>query len=190
MRYVILTLGVLLTGVPVALASQSTVTASPGSRVRVSVEEGIPPATKKRIIGTLVSVNDESVILQSTNDNGQQSFPAASVRTLEVSMGRRSTEWEVGLLGGLALGTANAIGAYNKESNCIPHTRGWEVTTCGSPTGMSVIGFVAGGVLGAAVGSVIGARLHTDRWVRVPHDVRGAVRPAAGGVAITFSVVR
>ena len=191
MRYATLVLGALLTGAPVELASQSIVSVPPGSRVRISLEEGVAPSASKRVVGTLVSMSTDSVVVRSAADD-PQSFPAASVTALEVSMDRRSRVLQGALIGALGLGTISAIQAYSEESSCKPQTNagGWVVTTCGSPGGMAVIGFVLGGGMGAGVGALIGAFIRTDRWLLVSPDVRGAVRPSGRGVAISVSVIR
>ena len=178
-----------LFALPVEVAAQSVVAVSPGSRVRISLEEGVLPGANKRVVGTLVSMSDESVVIRTSADD-PQSFPAASVTALEVSTGRTSRALQGALIGGLALGTITAIQAYVAESNCEPEPFGGPLSGCGSPGGIAALGFVLGGTVGAGAGALIGAFIRTDRWLPASPGVRGAVRPSAEGLAISVSVVR
>jgi hypothetical protein len=155
-------------------------------------EEGSTSARKRRITGTLVSMSVDSVVIQNANDDGQQSFPAASVRTFDVSTGRRSMVAQGALIGGLGLGTGLAIQSYIEESRCPSQNPpgGWKLRECGSPGGMAAVAFILNGAVGAGAGALIGAFIHTDRWQPVPNHVRGAVLPSGRGVALSFSVVR
>ena len=175
-----------LLALPIELASQSAVAVPPGSRVRVSLEEGVPPAANKRVVGTLVSMSAESVVVQSAADD-PQSFPAASVTALEVSMGRRSRVLQGALIGALILAPISAVQGYNQTSRC---DRTAVRHGCIEPGTMAVTEFAGGGALGAGAGALIGAFIRTDRWLPVSPAVRGAVRPSGEGLAISVSVVR
>jgi hypothetical protein len=191
MRGIFFAAALLLTGLSTELFAQTIVSVPAGSRVRLSVEQEGRPGALVRSVGTLISTDDESVVVRTGTDAEPRTFSAASLQKFEVSMGRRSRTGRGALIGAVGLGTVSAVQSYIEESRCEPHP--FDMGTlggCGSPGGMAVLGFAVGAVIGAGAGALIGSFVRADRWMPVSLGVRSALVPAGEGVALSFSAMR
>ncbi len=128
----------------------------PGSRVRI-VAPLAPAATPVRVTGTLLSATRDSLSLSTLDGSGPLLLERRSVRTVEISRGRRRVLW--GVLGATA-------GFF------VGGTVGGLLGGRGEPEGSlgGLVGLTAGVVIGVPVGAVGGAVLAPERWRHYPDD--------------------
>ncbi|HMI31332.1 MAG TPA: hypothetical protein VK527_06300 [Candidatus Limnocylindrales bacterium] len=176
--------------VAMSLCGVSSAQANPsllplGIRVKVSVSTP-PPASaglapdaasehmlRERIIGTLVNIQDETLIVNEGKDGPRREVPLASVNRFEVSRGRHSSSGKgalIGMFAGAAGGVAAGYVVCN-HGNCDSST--------GDLTGIWASALGLGGALfGAGIGAIIGGVIHTERWEKVSvHDLRVGIGP-------------
>ncbi len=126
----------------------------PGVRVRVTTN------AHKKVVGTLMTADADSVQLTSSKDARVVSFPAASIVRLEKSGGRRSNPGGGALIGGLVgggIGLLLGVIASTDDS-------GWyDVGGSEIAAGTAVLGLA-----GAGLGTLIGAASHKERWQELP----------------------
>jgi hypothetical protein len=147
-----------------------------GSRVRVTTS----PATPGRRIGTLVSLDTDTLRWSRWDTTSVIAVPVPSVARLERSTGRRSNTGRGAMIGGLigaGFGLFLGIAASTDD--------GWDV---GVDDMAAVTGIVGAGGLG--VGAIIGSLSKRDRWEPVPLTHRAAATRAArrniAGLTIRF----
>lgn len=145
---------------PVVLRGQAAMQADSGSRVRVTVDR---PSKHSRV-GSLISMDADSLRFTSTDGNGIVATPIASVTRLERSRGRRSNAGRGALIGGIVGGAAGLIlGIAAADEG------GW------FPVGPKEIALVTGfmGATFAGLGALVGAASKSERWepVTVPGKV-------------------
>lgn len=125
----------------------------PGTRVRVTAEEGGPG----RVTGSLVYIDPDSLVVRPRGESPALSLPFARVEMLEVSRGRDSRAGaRQGVTWGVYLGAAVGViaGALSASGTS-------------ADTGESaVIGAVGGAVLGGGLGAAAGAIFPPERWSR------------------------
>lgn len=162
------------------LDAQQMTTPVVGDRVRIKADARTLAGGST--IGTLVSTSEDSVVIDA--DGGLLYIPAASVRRLDVSRGRRNRG--TGLLrgagGGLLIGgvAGAVIGAATYEE-----CRSEEFLGCllspTSPAESAMWGGFVVGVVGAVIGGVVGLASPGERWQRTSWAQSVSVVPAAGG---------
>jgi hypothetical protein len=148
---------------------------SSGVRVRVGVRNrGLETQASERprtavapkrdwLVGRFVEVQRESLFVTTHRAPLVLGIPIASVRRLEVSLGRKSRAGK-GALIGMAVGAAAGVAAalvVCANGNC---------ETSGIDNEKSVVAFafgLGGGLFGAGTGAVAGAVLRSERWERV-----------------------
>lgn len=127
-----------------------TAAASPGARLRVTVDSGRP----NRFIGVLVAQQADSLWIQRVSVSPTVPVPRSRVLRLEVSRGQRSY-WRAGAALGSLLGTGvGYLTVQGKTYDLGDNT----------PT-FQVLGSMA---IGAIIGGVVGASIHRDRWQVLP----------------------
>ncbi len=165
--------------------AQETGAVSPGARVRVSLRATTTYLTRDRIVGSLVSLRRDTVVVSEHAGRADLALPIESIRLFEVSRGRTSGA-KKGALIGLVSGAAGGIAAgliVCAGGNCNNSGTG-DLTRLVS----TVLG-VGGGLAGAGIGSLVGGRIHSDRWERVPiKDLRVGVAPSGLGVRLCVSM--
>jgi hypothetical protein len=127
-----------------------------GSRVRVTTA----PASPGRRIGTLVSLDRDTLRWSRWDTTSVITVPVASLARLERSTGRRSNTGRGAMIGGIiagGFGLLLGIGASTDDSGW------WEV-------GVDDIAVVTAifGAGGAGVGALVGSLSTRDRWEPVP----------------------
>lgn len=142
----------------------------PGDRVRLNApcgsasEYAWSDSTRRcRVEGSFLRADRDSVTL---NVSGQpQSFGINGIDRFQVSQGERSHK----LLGGVIGFVAGAGIAY-----LIVHSGG-STSLCDRDANQDAIGsgecvgvVFLGGALGWGIGYIIGGRVHTERWTRIP----------------------
>ncbi len=137
-----------------------------GSRIRVTTM----PSSPGRRIGTLVSLDQDTLRWSRWDTTSVIKVPIASVARLERSIGRRSNTGRGAMIGGLigaGFGLFLGIAASTDD--------GWDV---GVDDMAAVTGIVGAGGLG--VGAIIGSLSIRDRWEPVP------LRKTISGVTVSF----
>jgi hypothetical protein len=133
-----------------------------GSRVRVTTM----PAKPGRRIGSLVSLDGDSLRYSRWDTTSVIALPLASVARLERSTGRRSNTGRGAMIGGLigaGFGLFLGIAASTDDSGW------WEVGVDDVAVVTAILG--AGG---AGAGALIGSLSKRDRWEPVPLTPRVA----------------
>jgi hypothetical protein len=148
-----------------------------GSRVRLEA----PAALRGRVEGTVMEVDDGSVLL-SADGRVPVRIPRQSITRLEVATGRRREVLKGTLIGA---GIGAGLGALIPRDEFCANYYTEPGQGCGSK-GEIVVTSAAGGALW---GAILGVIFKTDRWGAVPLDrVHVAVTPARGrGVGLTLS---
>jgi hypothetical protein len=147
-------LGVLVPLQLVILVEAQSLTAQveAGSRVRVTTV----PASPGRRIGTLVSLDRDTLRWSRWDTTSVIAVPVASVARLERSTGRRSNTGRGAMIGGLigaGFGLFVGIAAATDNSGFLQVG----VDDIAAVTGI-------GGAAGAGVGAIIGSLSRRDRW--------------------------
>jgi hypothetical protein len=133
----------------------------PGARVRVTTNN------QKKMVGTLMSADADSVRLISSKNRRVVSVPTASIVRLEKSGGRRSNFGGGALIGGLVGGGVGLLlGVLASTDN----SGWWEVGGEEIAAGTAVLGLA-----GAGLGTIIGGVSHKDKWERLPTPGTSAV---------------
>lgn len=176
---------------PLAWA-QSGAFAVPGSRLRLTTAPA--PATANDttvrvpeeggiLVGTLVGADDDTLTLRLDPTGRSLQVPRLSIRTVEVSTGKRSRR-RTGAIVGAAAG---AFLMYATDDPC-PESE----TDCsldshvGERLGAAALGALVYGFVGWGIGSLF----KTDRWSPAAlEDIRVSLAPTRGrGVALSLSV--
>ncbi len=154
----------------------------PGVTVRVSA----PSVVEKHVVGSVVSLDRDTLVLNAEGRAAPLALPLASVSVLEVHRGRKSRVGRGALIG---LGVGVAVGGVSGFGLCE-----MDETKSGCEFHEHILGSLAigayGGVLGAGIGALIGLVARTDRWETVPLErIRVGLTPHGGhGLALTASV--
>jgi hypothetical protein len=140
--------------------------ADSGSRVRITDVH-----SHKRMVGTLISADSDSLRLTSSKDQSVLTVPTRSVARLERSRGQRPSTGRGALIGALAGGgTGLLLGiAASTESDSWVQIGGGEVAAV----------TVIFGLGGAGIGALIGSASHHEQWDSVPIPGWGSASPAA-----------
>jgi hypothetical protein len=138
-----------------------------GSRVRVTTM----PASPGRRIGTLVSLDQDTLRWSRWDTTSVIRVPIASVTRLERSTGRRSNTGRGAMIGGLI---GAGFGLFLGIAASTDNSGWWEV---GAGEVAAVTAIVGAG--GAGVGALVGSLSKRDRWEPVPltPGVAGKLRP-------------
>ena len=148
--FVLLQVGVLLE----AQALPAQVEA--GSRVRVTTA----PVSPLRRIGSLVSLDSDSLRYSRWDTSSVIALPLASVARLERSTGRRLNTGRGAMIGGLI---GAGFGLFLGIAASTDNSGWWEVGVDDIAAVTAILG--AGG---AGVGALIGSLSRRDRWESVP----------------------
>ncbi len=155
MRFIIITSSVILLilVLPVYLNAQEESPVLPGTRVRISA----PRVATDRILGTVISMDANTLVLKSSIQLAPVSIPLRSINKFEVSKGQKS-KVVTGIVNGFIIGApAGALlGGVRGGYDDVP------------TAAVAVSGAVIGGLLGAGTGGIIGRSQKTDRWEEVP----------------------
>jgi hypothetical protein len=152
----------LQTGLVVAQPLPAQVEA--GSRVRVSTTRTATPASPGRRIGSLVSLDGDSLRYSRWDTTSVITLPLASVARLERSTGRHSGTGRGAVIGGLigaAFGLFVGIAASTDNSGFLQ---------VGVDDVAAATGIV--GAAGAGIGAIIGSLSKRDRWETVPLTIK------------------
>ncbi len=136
------------------LGAQAPQRIAAGARVRVTV----PEARLVRAVGRIDSFDCDSIVLVPDRDGAPRRLATKSLRSLEVSRGRRRH-----IAAGVALGYALMLGLGFAGHPGVPHT----------DAGPFLEGIGYGIVYGtpvALIGGILGASIRTERWERVEAD--------------------
>ena len=124
-----------------------------GSRIRVTT-------ARHARVGTLVSLDNDSLRYTPSKDTAVTAIPVASVLRLERSAGKRPATGRGAKIGALAGG---GFGLFLGIAASTDNSGWWEV---GAEDIAAATAFV--GVVGAGIGALIGAASKQDRWEPVP----------------------
>lgn len=167
-RFLISTAAVVLGAVAASAEAADEHAVTTGDRVRVMA----PSASPKRIEGTLVSVDRDSL---TVFDDGRRVVVTRSqIAKLEVARGKKSRAGT-----GALVGAGWGVGLGVLLSN--PPSSGQRLEVNGSAV-------TAGVVAGATLGALVGVVLRTDRWTTAPADkLTLSIGPVPGrGVALAM----
>ena len=138
-----------------------------GARVRVSVASGVrqtwPFASRvHRFQAVIRGVTADTLYVEMPNTVGRVAVPRASIRWLEVSLGRSrlARAIEVGIIGAVIFGAR--VAAAHQD----PETRQY---------GSAAQAFAVGAAMGFAAGAYFGGRMPSERWA--PARLRDLPRP-------------
>ena len=135
-----------------------------------------------RLVGTLVSRTPDTLTI-ALRSGGVLKLPASSVRTLEVSTGRRrlAPAAKYAAIGAVGWGVVAAVVPYEA---CDPA----RYRNCNESNSMSKSEFVATQALGMAIiAGAVGAIRGSESWTRVEGGSTSAfIRPAHTGTALGF----
>lgn len=163
-----------------------------GARVRVTA----PSISLEREIGTLGAVQGDTLFLEAGRfGESPTAVPLSAVTRLEVSEGRKGNAglgMRVGALAGFLAGVAVAASQIEKRT-CDLEQEGLDClgpdfddlgSDLAAGLGMTMLGTVGGGALGAIVGSAF----RTERWARLNDlDLDFSVTVTGGGLGLKFS---
>ena len=147
-----------------------------GSRVRVTTA----PASPGRRIGSLVSLDTDSLRYRRWDTTSVIALPLASVARLERSTGRRSNTGRGAMIGGLI---GAGFGLFLGIAASTDNSGWWEVGVEDVAAATALVG--AGG---AGVGALVGSLSRRDRWEPVPlaPRVAGKLRPSRNITGLTL----
>lgn len=168
------------------------IAAVPGSRLRLTT---IPaPATANdtasaaaqegsALSGALLTADDDALTLRLDRSGRVVRVARPSIRTLEVSTGKRSA----GKTGAIVGATGGAVLLFLTDDPCPESELDCPLGShTGERLGAAAVGALAYGIVGGAIGS----RFKTDRWEPVSlEDIRVNLGPThRGGVWLSLSV--
>lgn len=134
-----------------------------GSRVRVSA----PIFGSKKQVGTVVSLTADTLVLRQGANTANRSLATSDITSLEISRGTQTHKAKGALWGTLIGAGSGAVLGYAlyKEPKCNSQGGGCFIIIGPDSKGSNAaFSAVAGGILGALVGTLFGARA-TDTWV-------------------------
>jgi hypothetical protein len=165
--------------------AQGAVRVFPGTRVRVSLRATTTHLTRDRIIGSLVSVQSDTLVVSEHAGRADLVLPTEAIASLEVSRGRKSAAGKgavIGLVSGAAGGVATGLIACG-GGNCAESGLGDVTALLSAALGLG------GGLTGAGIGALVGGRIHSDRWEKVPvRDLRVGLGPSGSGASLRVSL--
>jgi hypothetical protein len=143
-----------------------------GTRVRVRA----PSVAKGRVEGTVVEIDEKSLLIGVSEDRAPLRVPRQAITQLDVNAGKHRRVLK-GMIIGAGLGAAS-FAVLLASTDLGPSTSDYA-----EAAGLGALG---GGILGAGIGALI----QTDRWSPVPAErVRLSLGPARGrGMAVSLSV--
>jgi hypothetical protein len=147
-----------------------------GARVRVTTM----PATRGRRIGSLVSLDRDTLRWSRWDTSSVIAVPIASVARLERSTGRRSNAGRGAMIGGLI---GAGLGLFVGVAASTDDTGFFEV---GAEDVAAVTAILGAG--GAGVGALVGSLSSRDRWepVGLAPGVAGKLRPRRNITGLTL----
>ena len=152
-----------------------------GDRVRVSA----PTIDSDPFIGTVVSMDADTLVLDLAGRNASLPVPVASVTSLDVSQGTTSRVISGVLIGGvIGLVVGTVVASTKQNEACGDYEGSW---FCMSPWILAGIG---GPAAGALLGAGIGSQIKVERWETVPLDrIRIGLTPRGGGLEVSAKFV-
>jgi hypothetical protein len=186
-RFLVVGLIAAVVGVSVTQADESRPVAT-GLRVRLTA----PSLSGKRLVGTVVGLDETSLTLQREGGKETMQVPRGAITTAETSW-RRSRKGKGAVIGALVgLGTAVVLGFAIGENYCgdtppelraIMSSLGLVCLSKGETAGvLALVGVPAGALLGLAVAP--GEKWHPSSVDRL--SIR--ITPARGGAGLTVSL--
>ena len=157
----------------------------PGNWVRVSA----PDAGDLRVVGLFSGHDSQRIGVKPQGEQNTVWIRLTPSTRIEQSSGQESHVVEGALIGLLFGGIAGGVIASATHEECV--SEGWfDCFMAVSKKDATIIGSLAGGLLGAGVGAVIGWAIKTERWEEVPLDrlQLNMVPLRDGGFALGVSV--
>jgi hypothetical protein len=140
-------------------------------RVRVTA----PGVLEERVVGEIVSADDETITVRAQRTGRTYEIPAEAVTRVELrrKTGARGRAIKIGALAGLAIG---AVAGYAAGDDC--GAADAPSLVCFPRGGTALVLGLAGSLVGAGVGAVVAP---SERWelVRVRSLTAGVVAPSA-----------
>jgi hypothetical protein len=165
-----------------ALPAQEVSTLMPGERVRIK-------STDLRGEFIVRSAGQDSLVVGTMTSDETWTLPVESLRSVEVSGGKRSRPAAIGRGAGFGALLGASVGAVlgfaDGDDECAEGN--WCIIQF-SAADKAVMGGLAVGVLGGAVGGILGAANPGERWQRVPIRRLSAGPTVGGGFAAAVSV--
>jgi len=144
-------------GLFVELVAQEAPPVVPGARVRISA----PTINVNRFVGTVVKLNTDTLFLSLTNQTAPQAISFISVKSLEVSRGRKSKRGQGALIGlalGAGIGYLSASSGANNPQAAEPKDFYYKTR------------IPAFALYGSGIGALIGWATKVERWQAIPLD--------------------
>ena len=155
--------------------AQEPVQIVPGERVRV-LAPGISP---DRVVGTVVSLDADTLMLKDGGQIAPSKIPLTSVTRLDVSRGHKSGAGKGALIGaivGAAGGTVLGIVFYNHPGDE------------GKQSSPLIVVPALASLVGAGLGAIIGLPFKTERWKKVPLEQVRIGISSQGSREVKFSM--
>lgn len=159
--------------------SKPVAAVAPGSRVRIQA----PSVLDFQGVGNLIAMRADTLIVKPEYGTVPWKIPFHAVTRFERSAGLKSSMKKGAAIGFGAGGTLGMIGLYAIMSQ-YSDNGGTDIDE-----GV-IIGFLGGGIPGAALGAYIGSRIVRERWQPVTLPVKIGILPQRrGGLALAISCV-
>lgn len=146
-----------------------------GDRVRLRTADG----GGRQLIGTVVSIDDSSLVLRSDPPNQTTAIPLTSVTRLDRSAGTKGHAMAGALIGAAA---GLVVGIATRESS---QTEGTQFGGASDASGLATVLLV---MAGGGVGALIGNSIRTDQWDRVDNVSIDVAPAGAPGRAVAVSL--
>ena len=126
------------------------------------------PEVDKKLVGTLVRLEADTLVLREKGQSILSSLSIASLTRLEVSRDRKSRTGRGALIGFLV---GAGVGAVGTEAVCA-NARDFDSGSVGAPDigTCLLLGGVAFGLIGTGIGAIAGKVIKGERWERVSID--------------------
>ena len=141
-----------------------------GAKYNAKVRVQAPSIQKKRMVGELVKMTQDTLVIHSGHTFFQ--VPSSSISNLEVSIGyKRNTDkgFKIGLGAGAVIIGLTSISTYREKKRLDENNSGdasFAYYTLGIAT---LVGYSAGAFV-CLLSTLIGATIKSDKWVEVPPD--------------------
>ncbi len=140
-----------------------------GAKYNAKVRVHVPSIQKKRMVGELVKMTQDTLVIHSGRTFFQ--VPSSSISNFEVSIGRyRNTDkgFKIGLAAGAVIIGLTSISTY-KEKKRIDQRSGDTSLSYYTLHIATLVGYSAGAFV-CLLSTLIGATIKSDKWVEVPPD--------------------